>query len=77
MVRSYGMTLEDLEESLSEILPSGFEIKIVKGKVIVHTNLIENSQGDLVQFVDDLDDDEDLEEDELEEGYLDEEDSDD
>jgi len=71
------MTLEDLEESLSEILPSGFEIKIVKGKVIVHTNLIENSQGDLVQFDDDLDDDEDLEEDELEEGYLDEEDSDD
>ncbi len=75
MVRSYGLTLEDLEESLADILPTGFEIKVVKGKVIIHTNLVENSHGDLVQFDDSLESEED--EDELEEGYLDEEESDD
>jgi hypothetical protein len=70
MTRSYEMTLEDLEEALSEILPSGFKIKVVKNRVVVHTNLTENSYGELVLVDEHLDEDD--EDDDLEEGYLDE-----
>lgn len=59
MTRSFGLTMEDLEESLSEILPSGFEIKVVKGKVVIATNLVENSYGELIVVEDDEDEDED------------------
>lgn len=62
MTRSFGLTMEDLEEALSEILPPGFEIKVIKGKVVIATNLVENSYGDLIAL-DDLGEDDDNDDD--------------
>ncbi len=59
MTRSFGLTMEDLEESLSDILPPGFEIKVIKGKVVIATNLVENSYGELIVLEDSEDEDED------------------
>lgn len=49
------MTLEELEESLSEILPNEFEIKITSKGVVIYTNLKENQYGDLVSVDEDDD----------------------
>lgn len=58
------ITIEELEESLDEILPNGFRIVTDRsGKIIIHTNLVEDDNGDLVPI--DLDDDDDDEDDDL------------
>jgi hypothetical protein len=57
MVTHIGMTIEELEESLTEILSSGFEIKKVKGKIVIYTNLSENEYGELIDLEDVEDDD--------------------
>jgi len=73
MTRSFGLTLEDLEESLAEIIPAGFEIKVIKGKVVIATNLVENSYGELVVVEPQDDEDEEDEDlDSVDEDYLDE-----
>lgn len=59
MVTHIGMTIEELEEALSEIIPSGFEIKKVKGKIAIYTNLTENDYGELIDQEDSDDDDDD------------------
>lgn len=72
MVTSIGMTIEELEESLSEILFCNFKIKKTKGKIVIETNLSENEFGELVDLDEDLEDDdesddsyEDLDEEEV------------
>ncbi len=55
------MTLEDLEEALEEILPSGFEIEMDKhGQLVIFTGLTQDDDGSIVEFEGDEDDDEDL-----------------
>ena len=45
------MTLEDLEEALEELFPNGFEIDTdSEGQVIIYTNLMEDEDGELVEF---------------------------
>lgn len=70
------LTYEELEEGLSEILPSGFEIVTNShGRITIKTTLVQNEDGDLIDseedseeglFDDDTEqlDDEDDEEDE-------------
>lgn len=54
------MNIEDLEEALQEILPAGFQIETGKrGELIIFTNLIQDEDGELVDF--EGDEDEDLE----------------
>jgi len=54
------MTLDDLQESLSEILPTGFHIETNKrGQLIVFTGLTCDDDGEIADFVID-EDDEDL-----------------
>jgi hypothetical protein len=56
------MTFDDLEESLSEILPSSFRIEPnKKGQLIVFTGLACDDDGEITDFVSDEDEDEDLE----------------
>ena len=44
------MTIEELEEALSEVLP-GFSIETDNsGELIIHTGLREDEDGDLVEF---------------------------
>jgi hypothetical protein len=76
MVTSIGMTVEELEESLADIITTSFEVKKVKGKIVIYTNLTENEYGDLVDLDesdDDADDSEDSDDDDV--GFF--EDSDD
>jgi hypothetical protein len=45
------MTLEDLEEALEELFPNGFEIDTdSEGQIIIYTNLMEDEDGELVEF---------------------------
>lgn len=45
------MNLEDLEEALADILPAGFQIEIGKrGQLVVYTNLLQDEDGELVDF---------------------------
>ena len=62
MVAHIGITIEELEESLADILPLGFEIKKVKGKIVIYTNLSENEYGELVDLEDSDSEDEDEDE---------------
>ena len=69
------MTLEDLEEALQEILPTGFEIDVAtNGQIIIYTGLSQDDDGQLVEF--EYDEDEDDEEFDPDMEYLDEEDDD-
>jgi len=69
-----GMTLEDFEEALAEIISSEFEIKKVKGKIVIYTNLAENDYGELVDLNEDSDPD--LDEEDEDDMFYDEEDED-
>ena len=52
------MNIEDLEEALDDILPPGYQIdKDSNGRIVIHTNLVEDEDGELVDF--DGDDEED------------------
>lgn len=54
------MTLEELEESLQEILPKGFQIDTdSNGQIVIYTGLTETDDGDLIEFESDDDDDDD------------------
>lgn len=53
------MTLEELEDSLAEILPAGYEIKNTKRGIVIYTNLLENEYGELIPADEDEEDDED------------------
>lgn len=70
------MNLEDLEEALEELFPNGFEIVTDdEGQIVIMTNLMEDEEGELVEFVSDdeyEEEDEDEEEDEEEEDEDDE-----
>lgn len=51
------MNLEELEEALSEILPTGFTIETDKhGQIIICTGLCQEEDGELVDFEDDEED---------------------
>lgn len=59
------MTLEDLEEALEEVLPNGFEIDVdSNGQIIIFTGLMQDEDGDIVEF--DGDDEEEPEDSEFE-----------
>lgn len=56
------MNLEDLEEALEEIFPNGFEIDTDEdGQIVICTGLMQDEDGDLVEFDPDEDDDVDFE----------------
>lgn len=63
------MTIEDLEEELSNIF-SKFKIKIVKGEIVIYTSMKKELSGELVDI------DEEVEEEECEEEIPDAEDGD-
>jgi hypothetical protein len=72
------MNIEELEEALSEILPTGFQIETsASGQLVIYTGLQQDEDGELEDFEREEEDDEDLDEDldELEFGALDEDDS--
>ncbi len=52
------MTLEDLETELSDLLNCNITIKKVKGKIVIHTDLVEEYDGELVQAEKEVDDSE-------------------
>lgn len=52
------MTLEELEETLTEVLPTEFEIKITKKGVVIYTFLKENQYGELIPLDEDDEDEE-------------------
>jgi hypothetical protein len=55
------MNIEELEEALAEILPSGFQIDTNKhGQIIISTNLTQDDDGELVDFESDEDEDPDF-----------------
>ncbi len=55
------MNLDELEESLAEILPTGFQIEVDKhGQLIVFTGLRKDDDGELIDFEPDEDDDPDF-----------------
>lgn len=63
-------TLEDLEEALEDLFPNGFEIGVDnEGQIVIYTNLMEDEDGELVEFEEneDEEEDEDFEEDDDEE----------
>lgn len=61
------MTLEDLEEALEEVLTNGFEIDVdSNGQIIIFTGLMQDEDGELVEFEGDDDDDEESEDSEFE-----------
>jgi hypothetical protein len=69
------MNLDELEESLAEFLPSGFQIEVNKhGQLIILTGLRKDDDGELVDF--EPEEDEDLEFDPEFEPLEDEEDPD-
>jgi hypothetical protein len=54
------MNLEELEEELEKVLPAGFQIEKDKnGRIIIRTGLIQDEDGELVDF-DSEDDDVDF-----------------
>jgi len=54
------MNLEDLEEALSEVIPSNFHISRDKhGQLVIMTSLCEDDDGDLVDFQPEDEEDED------------------
>jgi hypothetical protein len=54
------MNLEELEEALVDILPSGFHMGTDKqGQVIIYTALREEDDGELVDFEDEEEEDAD------------------
>lgn len=70
------MLLEDLQEAMDDLLPSGFSIEINKrGEIVIFTNLKESEDdGELISFDDDeVDTDSYPDFDPLEDGDLDEE----
>lgn len=68
------MSLEDLEEALEEIFPNGFEIDFDDdGQIVIYTGLMQDDDGEIVEF--DPDEDEDPDYDDYE--SLDEEDDED
>ena len=75
MVTSIGMTIEELEEALAEIITTSFEVKKVKGKIVIYTNLTENEYGDLVDLDESDEDEDDVEDEDEDVGFF--EDSDD
>jgi hypothetical protein len=55
-------TIEELEEALVDVLGDGFSIETDNhGQLIIYTGLCEDLDGELVEFVDDEDLEEDLE----------------
>ena len=51
------MNLDDLEEALAEILPSGFQIETDNhGQIVIYTGLTRDDDGDLVDFEGEEDD---------------------
>ena len=54
------MTLQDLEEALEEIFPNGFSIEAdEEGQIVIFTHLMQDEDGDLVEFESDDEDEED------------------
>jgi hypothetical protein len=62
------MTLEDLEEALEDVFPNGFQLTTDDdGQIVILTGLMQDEDGDLVEYEsDDEEDEEDEEEDEEE-----------
>jgi hypothetical protein len=68
------MTLEDLQEALEEFFPNGFELSTDdEGQIIIYTGLMEDEDGDLVEFESSDEDYDDEDEDEEEDDDEDEE----
>jgi hypothetical protein len=58
------MTLEDLEEALEELFPNGFELTTDDdGQIVILTGLMQDEDGELVEFESDDDEEEEEEED--------------
>lgn len=54
------MNIEELEEALEDILPSGFIIETDKnGQIVILTGLVQDDDGELVDIDDDADPDAD------------------
>lgn len=55
------MDMDNLEESLAEILPAGFHIETNRhGEVVIHTGLRQDDDGELVEIEEEVDDDPDF-----------------
>lgn len=55
------MNLDDLEEGLESILPSGFQIEAdAHGQIVIFTGLRQEDDGELVDYVSSDEEDEDL-----------------
>jgi hypothetical protein len=66
--------IEDLEEALDELLPSGFSIETnTKGEVIIYTGLQQDEDGELTPMDVEEDEDFDPDTDPLEEEDIDDE----
>lgn len=67
------MNIEELEEALDELLPSGFSIEHLEdGQIVIYTGLMQDDDGELIQM-----DEDDEEYDEDTEPLGDEDDEDD
>lgn len=72
------MNIEELEEALEDVLPNGFQIETDNhGQIIIYTGLMQDDDGELIDFV--ADDDEDEEDEDFDPDFepLEEEDDDD
>lgn len=55
------MNIDDLEESLAELLPVGFQIETDNhGQIIIYTGLRQDDDGELIDFEPDEDEDPDF-----------------
>lgn len=59
MSKLTNMTIEELEETLQEILPVNFELKHTKKGIVIYTFLVENEYGELIPVDEEEDEDED------------------
>ena len=67
------MTLEDLEEALEDVFPNGFQLTTDDdGQIVILTGLMQDDEGELVEY--ESDDEDDYEEDEDEDEEEDDED---
>lgn len=51
------MNIEDLEEALEELFPSGYRLDTdKKGQIVIFTGLVQDNDGELVEFENDKED---------------------
>lgn len=55
------MNMDDLEESLTDILPAGFRLETNRrGELVIHTGLRQDEDGELIEINGEVDEDPDF-----------------